>query len=160
MGLHSLQSTGFLNFQWARTAFLFLSLGLVAPRRHLSSQIRDQIHVPCIGRWILNHWTTGKSPSLASVISAFLVDLLLCWLPFLFSCSLPFSNHYCPGFLQTSALSSLLHLLYTCFCETIVISSVSTSTSVQFSRSVVSESLQPHGLQYARLPCPSPTPGA
>ena len=32
--------------------------------------------------------------------------------------------------------------------------------SVQFSRSVVSDSLQPHGLQYARLPCPSPTPGA
>ena len=27
--------------------------------------------------------------------------------------------------------------------------------SVQFSRSVVSNSLQPHGLQHARLPCPS-----
>ena len=26
--------------------------------------------------------------------------------------------------------------------------------------SVMSDSLQPHGLQYARLPCPSPTPGA
>ena len=32
--------------------------------------------------------------------------------------------------------------------------------SVQFSRSVVSDSLRPHGLQHARLPCPSPTPGA
>ena len=31
--------------------------------------------------------------------------------------------------------------------------------SVQFSRSVVSDSLRPHGLQHARLPCPSPTPG-
>ena len=31
-------------------------------------------------------------------------------------------------------------------------------SSVQFSRSVVSESLQPHGLQHARPPCPSPTP--
>ena len=29
----------------------------------------------------------------------------------------------------------------------------------QFSRSVVSDSLQPHGLQHARPPCPSPTPG-
>ena len=29
--------------------------------------------------------------------------------------------------------------------------------SVQFSCSVVSDSLQPHGLQYARLPCPSQT---
>ena len=31
-------------------------------------------------------------------------------------------------------------------------------SSVQFSRSVVSDSLQPHGLQHARPPCPSPTP--
>ena len=29
----------------------------------------------------------------------------------------------------------------------------------QFSRSVESDSLQPHGLQHARPPCPSPTPG-
>ena len=35
-----------------------------------------------------------------------------------------------------------------------------TSLSVQFSRSVVSESLRPHGLQHARPLCPSPTPGA
>ena len=32
--------------------------------------------------------------------------------------------------------------------------------SVQFSRSVVSNSFHPHGLQHARPPCPSPTPGA
>ena len=31
--------------------------------------------------------------------------------------------------------------------------------SVQFNLSVVSNSLQPHGLQNSRLPCPSPTPG-
>ena len=31
--------------------------------------------------------------------------------------------------------------------------------SVQFSCSVVSNSVQPHGLQHARLPCPSPSPG-
>ena len=33
------------------------------------------------------------------------------------------------------------------------------TSSVQFSRSIVSNSLQPHGLQHARPPCPSPTPG-
>ena len=32
--------------------------------------------------------------------------------------------------------------------------------SVQFSRSVISDSLQPNGLQHVRLPCPSPTPRA
>ena len=31
--------------------------------------------------------------------------------------------------------------------------------SVQFSRSVLSDSLRPHELQHARPPCPSPTPG-
>ena len=33
------------------------------------------------------------------------------------------------------------------------------SHSVQFSRSVTSDSLWPHGLQHAKLPCPSPTLG-
>ena len=41
--------------------------------------------------------------------------------------------------------------------ETLFFSSVS---SVQTSRSVMSNSLWPQGLQHARLPCPSPTPGA
>ena len=31
---------------------------------------------------------------------------------------------------------------------------------VQFSQSIVFDSLQPHGLQHTRLPCPSPTPRA
>ena len=34
------------------------------------------------------------------------------------------------------------------------------TNSIQFNRSVVSDSLQPHGLQHTRLPCPSPTPRA
>ena len=33
------------------------------------------------------------------------------------------------------------------------------SHSVQFSRSVVSNSLRPHEMQHTRPPCPSPTPG-
>ena len=33
-------------------------------------------------------------------------------------------------------------------------------SSVQFSFSVVSDSLRPHGLQHTRLPCPSQSPGA
>ena len=32
-------------------------------------------------------------------------------------------------------------------------------SSVQFSRSVISDSLRPHESQHARPPCPSPTPG-
>ena len=41
----------------------------------------------------------------------------------------------------------------------LVINLISSSCSVQCSRSVVSDSLQPHGLQHTSLPCPSPTPG-
>ena len=37
---------------------------------------------------------------------------------------------------------------------------LSISCFSQFSHSVVSDSLWPHGLQHARLSCPSPTPGA
>ena len=34
------------------------------------------------------------------------------------------------------------------------------SQFIQFGRSVMSDSLQPHGLQHTRFPCPSPTPRA
>ena len=36
---------------------------------------------------------------------------------------------------------------------------MATFSSVQFSRSVMSDSLRPHGPQHTRPPCPSPTPG-
>ena len=36
---------------------------------------------------------------------------------------------------------------------------VTITSSIQFSHSVVSESLRPHESQHARPPCPSPTPG-
>ena len=38
--------------------------GVVAYRHVGSSQIRDQTRAPCIGRWILNHWTTRGVPYL------------------------------------------------------------------------------------------------
>ena len=49
------------------------------------------------------------------------------------------------------------------FFDTVVFfhhsSTASFITSVQFSHSVVSNSLRPHESQHARPPCPSPTPG-
>ena len=47
-------------------------------------------------------------------------------------------------------------------CEGLFLTSwfCSVGLSVQFSLSAVSNSLRPHGLQHARLPSPSPTPGA
>ena len=43
-------------------------------------------------------------------------------------------------------------------CRQSDISAFEYAVSVQFSRSVVSDSLRPHGLQYTRPPCPSSTP--
>ena len=36
--------------------------GLVVQRHIQSSWTKDQTHVPCTGRWILNPWTTGEVP--------------------------------------------------------------------------------------------------
>ena len=47
-----------------------------------------------------------------------------------------------------------LHSFSTFYSQT-----TQTNSSVKFSRSVVSNSLQPHEPQRARPPCPSPTPG-
>ena len=44
------------------------------------------------------------------------------------------------------------------FCYNVAYS-ILVKTSVQFSRSVVSNSFRPHGLQHARPPCSSPAPG-
>ena len=64
------------------------------------------------------------------------------------------------GFLERSSennldcecLKSRVHSLFLVFL-------LEYGSSVQFSRSVVSNSLRPHESQHARPPCPSPTPG-
>ena len=47
--------------------------------------------------------------------------------------------------------------IWTCFHLPLI---PTTFSLLQFSRSVVSDSLWHHGLQHTRLPCPLPTPGA
>ena len=57
------------------------------------------------------------------------------------------------GFISgLSILLQWLMCLFLCQYHTIMI-------AIQFGCSVVSDSLRSHGLQYARFPCPSPTPG-
>ena len=54
--------------------------------------------------------------------------------------------------------SKVMSLLFNTLSR-LVIAFLPRSSSVQFSCSVVSDSLRPHESQHARLPCPSPTPG-
>ena len=72
-------------------------------------------------------------------------------------------KHFCkPGLLLTLT-PDFMHFanaqLSKCDFLLFVVYNTARDDSVQFSRSVVSNSLQPHGLQDARSPCPSPTPG-
>ena len=57
---------------WASVVAERVRMGLIAPWYVESSQIRDQTGVPCIGRCILNHWTTREVPS-------FFLALLVGW---------------------------------------------------------------------------------
>ena len=59
---------------------------------------------------------------------------------------------------EKSSVQLLSHVWL--FAAPWIIAHQTSLSSVQFSRSVVSDSLQPHGLQHARPPCPSPTHGA
>ena len=63
-----------------------------------------------------------------------------------------------------SVENSSIHEIFKLYAEDLVVigalSKRKNLSSVQFSRSVASNSLWPHELQHARLPCPSPTPGA
>ena len=55
---------------------------------------------------------------------------------------------------QTKCAYCMFMCIHLSFC-----SYQTNERSVQFICSVTSDSLQPHGLQHARPPCPSPTPG-
>ena len=63
----------------------------------------------------------------------------------------------------TSSTSFVKPPVYVCVARVLCICVSITGLGyllIQFSHSVVSNSLQPHGLQHARPPCPSPTPRA
>ena len=63
-------------------------MGLVVPRHVGSSRTRAQTGVPCIGRWILNHWATREAPFLFLFLHLFFCFFknVLNWMlsPFIF----------------------------------------------------------------------------
>jgi len=105
-----------------------------------SCQSRDQTCVFCIGRRILYHWATGKPIYVCVYIHIFLFRF--------------FYYYKIYKILQDTEYSSLCYkfLLFIYFIYSNVHLSI---PLLLFSCSVVSNSLQPHGLQHARLPCPS-----
>ena len=67
----------------------------------------------------------------------------------------------CFFFFKSGCLSSAHRISQLTYCVVgaLCITRPSSDSSVQFSRSVVSDSLWPHESQHARPPCPSQTPG-
>ena len=63
------------------------------------------------------------------------------------------------GLTRWTFVGKVMSLLFKMLSR-LVITFFPRSSSVQFSRSVVSNSLRPHESQHARPPCPSPTPRA
>ena len=81
------------------------------------------------------------------------------------------SSSFAHPFSWASPCISSSRLFYCCCCHSLfslqaissilmILGATCTLSSVQFSHSVMSNSMWPHGLQHARLPSPSPTPRA
>ena len=99
----------------------------------------------------LNHWTTREvSPPLFFLISGISLWIILLYHQWLlvFSKVLFRVFHFC---------QKNLVIFSTCHSESKA--QVVIVTRLLFSSLVVSDSLRPHGLQHARLPCPSLSPG-
>ena len=65
------------------------------------------------------------------------------------------------GELYSNVFHNIMHFLVkNTIASFQIVQNFKLSHSVQFSPSVPSDTLLPHGLQHARLPCLSPTPGA
>ena len=73
-------------------------------------------------------------------------------------CSMPGSclPHCLPEFAQIQVHGVMMLFHYLILCLPILLLPSTFPNSVQFSHSVVSDSLQLHGLQHIRLPCPLP----
>ena len=150
---------GFLQLQWVQAALWLGSsgfswqgffccraqaqqlwgFGLVAPWHVSSSQTRDRTCAPWLGRGILNHCTAREGQPLLLSHQAWEREKHL-WPDLQGICGKRGGSH---------SVSRVLVLARKW---------VSVVSSVLFSRSFMSDSLWPHGLQHTRPPCPSPTP--
>ena len=108
---------------------------------------------PVLRLTVGDDWVTGHSmPQPLSAIVSFQQKISSFWWNCMASESfLPHSSFQHDGGTEVSQCQQFLSRWQT--------DSSGQLGSVQFSRSIVSDSLRPHGLQHARPPCPSPTPG-
>ena len=112
------------------------------------------------------YMTTGKSIALTrwnfrgtQSISPFLLFNHCVWLfvtPWTAACQASLSFTISQSLFKFMSIESVMLSNHLILCHPLL--RTAQFSSVQFSHSVVSYSLWPHGLQHTRLPCPSPTP--
>ena len=107
----------------------------------LSSPTRGWTWAPAVKTPNPNHWTANEIPDAINMFSSFFFD---CSVLRYRNTLLLYINVYSTTLLNLLSSGSFL---------------VASFSSVQFSHSVVSNSLPPHRLRHARPPCPSPTSG-
>ena len=112
------------------------------------------------GTKIIKHWKVFQTfASTVCVLSITRVSFKK-WVVFIHCCNVTFTLKEKFAFTSDQSLywKEKLYILPTdillFFCQNCI------KCLVQFSRSVVSDSLRPHESQHARPPCPSPTPGS
>ena len=98
----------------------------------------------------LQHWQTDSLPLRYLMVATIYPVLTKC-----FPCTVSFTSYSYP-IMQKLLLFSIAQMRKLRLRK---VKRMIVECSVQFSRSVVSHSLQPHESQHARPPCPSPTPG-
>ena len=121
----------------------------------------SQVHVPCENKVVVRGKTCWHSQELFVLEGGWPRDALGCKI------SRVVSIPNCYGFLQATSkhckteimIIFIEHFLYTMSSDKDFYLSICLLCSVQFSRSVMSDSLWRHEPQHARPPSPSPTPG-
>ena len=98
----------------------------------------------CIGTWNVRSMNQGKLEVIKQEMARVNVNIL------------GISKLKCTGM---GEFNSDDHYIYYCGKESLRKNGVDIISSVQFSRSVVSDSLRPHEPQHTRTPCSLPTPG-
>ena len=134
----------FLNL-FTKSSNVFGYLLLAIMRVFTSHMVTEAQYCKC---WLLSQWLNTGDQWTAS-------DLQMCLFSLLTSPPSPslfIASHSCLGHIPLS-LQYLITLCSALWMGWNI-------SSVQFSHSVISDSLRPHELQHARPPCPTPTPGA
>ena len=71
-----------------------------------SSRTTDRTHVPCIGRWILNHWTAKEVPTM-NILNNFLICLISFLLTYLLWGWLSWGRCGCAVFIRLLGVTAL-----------------------------------------------------